>query len=117
NDTWFHSKTDPTEKTSSRLWPSLGNAALGNGTGEDQMMVNINWSGNYGHSHYDNASIIFFAEGEELLSDIGYTHTKYRGWTVYTASHNTVVIDQKGQDIGTNENPVTGRLLFYDDTH
>jgi hypothetical protein len=88
---------------------------LGNGKGSEQIVLNLNWSGNYGHSHYDNASIILFAKGEELLSDIGYTHSKYRGWTLHTASHNTVVIDQKAQDAGSIKNPVTGYLKFYDD--
>jgi len=82
-------------------------------------MLNLNWSGNYGHSHFDNGSIILFAEGQELLSDIGYTHSKYRAWTLTTASHNTVVIDQKDQDKGTQRGssakPVTGQLKFYDD--
>ncbi len=117
NDTWAYDRRPLTisENSSSRLWPSLGNAALVSGIGKDQLMLNINWSGNYGHSHYDNASIILFAAGGELLSDIGYTHSKYRGWTIHTASHNTVLIDQKGQNAGTADKPVTGRLLFYDD--
>ena len=117
NDTWANRakpvKTD--DVAVSRLWPSLGNAALAAGTGKDQTMLNVNWSGNYGHSHYDNASIILFANGSELLSDIGYTHSKYRGWTLHTASHNAVVIDQKAQDQGTLSKPVTGRLMYYDD--
>lgn len=119
NDTWAYRNgiPKPTDKTVSRLWNSVGNAALGVGDGIGQTMLNLNWSGNYGHSHYDNGSIILFAQGQELLSDIGYTHGKYRGWTIHTASHNTVVIDQKVQDSGTNENPVTGNLLFYDDKH
>jgi len=117
NDTWANRATPvKTNGVSvSRLWPSLGNAALAAGTGKDQTLLNINWSGNYGHSHYDNASIILFANGAELLSDIGYTHSKYRGWTLHTASHNTVVIDQKAQEQGTLERPVTGRLKYYDD--
>jgi len=115
NDTWWFNKGTVTDRTISRLWPSLGNAALGTGEGENQIMLNVNWSGNYGHSHFDNGSIILYAAGEELLSDIGYTHTKYRGWTTHTASHNTVVIDQLGQDAGTKVKPVTGNLLFYDD--
>lgn len=115
NDTWWFDRSAESKRTVSRLWPSLGNAALGTGEGEDQVMLNVNWSGNYGHSHYDNASILLYAMGEELLPDIGYTHTKYRGWTIYTASHNTVVIDQKGQDAGSLEKPATGRLMFYDD--
>lgn len=116
NDTWAaRRRGQKSDSTFSRLWPSLGNAALGAGEGDDQVMLNINWSGNYGHSHYDNGSIILFAAGEELLSDIGYTHTKYRGWTVHTASHNTVVIDQRNQDAGTTRKPATGKLMFYDD--
>lgn len=118
NDTWPYEKIKAagTEKTVSRLWAALGNAALGTGENKNQVLLNVNWSGNYGHSHYDNGSIILYAHGQELLSDIGYTHTKYRGWTIQTASHNTVVIDQKGQDVGTAEKPATGRLNFYDDT-
>jgi len=117
NDTWANknSSAKNTDKTVSRLWSSLGNAAIGNGNGTEQILLNMNWSGNYGHSHYDNASIILFAKGQELLSDIGYTHSKYRGWTLHTASHNTVVIDQKAQDSGTLKSPVTGNLKYYDD--
>jgi hypothetical protein len=112
-DWYFRGKA--TDSTVSRLWPLLGNAAIGTGRGENQIMLNVNWSGNYGHSHYDNGSVILYAAGQELLSDIGYTHTRYRGWTCYTASHNTVVIDQRNQDYGSMEKPVTGKLGFYDD--
>ncbi len=117
NDTWGYDRGEKTDFTVSRLWPSLGNASLGTGDGENQIMLNMNWSGNYGHSHYDNGSIILYAIGEELLSDIGYTHTKYRGWTIHTASHNTVVIDQMNQDAGSLDKPVTGKLMFYDDSN
>lgn len=118
NDTWPYQKTPgkPTAQTVSRLWSALGNAAIGTGREKDQFMLNLNWSGNYGHSHYDNGSIILYAQGQELLSDLGYTHTKYRAWTTQTPSHNTVVIDQKDQDAGTMQKPATGRLMFYDDT-
>lgn len=121
NDTWGYdwkfgyARGKKADSTISRLWPALGNAAAGTGQGENQVMLNVNWSGNYGHSHYDNGAIILYAAGRELLSDIGYTHSKYRGWTIHTASHNTVVIDQKGQDAGSMKKPVTGRLKFYDD--
>ena len=117
NDTWARDRrsTENAGRTVSMLWPALGNAALGSGEGENQVMLNLNWSGNYGHSHYDNGSIMLFAAGQELLSDIGYTHTKYRGWTLSTASHNGVVIDQTDQDRGTRDKPVTGNLKFYDD--
>lgn len=118
NDTWANkdSKQQTSGNVVSRLWTSYGNAAFGEGSAENQFLLNMNWSGNYGHHHLDNASIILYAAGEELLSDIGYTHSKYRGWTLHTASHNTVVIDQKVQDTGTKESPATGKLRFYDDT-
>jgi hypothetical protein len=118
NDTWPYERVPGkgTDKTVSRLWSALGNAAVGTGEGKNQFLLNVNWSGNYGHSHYDNGAIILCAQGQELLSDLGYTHTKYRGWTVQTPSHNTVVIDQKNQDPGTVEKPATGRLMYYDDT-
>jgi len=115
NDTWGYSRDEKTDSVVSRLWPALGNAAVGTGQGDNQVMLNVNWSGNYGHSHYDNGSIILYAEGQELLSDIGYTHSKYRPWTIHSASHNVVVIDQMSQDAGSKEKPVTGRLKFYDD--
>jgi hypothetical protein len=115
NDTWGFDRGKKTDSTVSRLWPELGNASVGTGKGDNQVMLNVNWSGNYGHSHYDNGSIILYAMGQELLSDVGYTHSKYRGWTIHTASHNTVVIDQKGQDAGSIKKPATGRLKFYDD--
>ncbi|MEO5998296.1 MAG: heparinase II/III family protein [Chitinophagaceae bacterium] len=121
NDTWGYGwefgykRNDKTDSAVSRLWPSLGNATLGTGRGGNQVLLNVNWSGNYGHSHDDNGSIILYAEEQELLSDVGYTHSKYRGWTIHTASHNTVVIDQVGQDAGSYEKPVTGKLIFYDD--
>lgn len=49
----------------------------------------------YGHHHYDPLSLAVFAEGQELLPDIGYTHTFYRQWTLSTLAHNTVVVNSK----------------------
>jgi hypothetical protein len=73
NDTWGYGweygyrRNGETDSTVSRLWPALGDAVLGTGKGKDQVMLNVNWSGNYGHSHYDNGAIILYAEGGELL--------------------------------------------------
>ncbi|HEY6740563.1 MAG TPA: heparinase II/III family protein [Actinopolymorphaceae bacterium] len=47
----------------------------------------------YGHHHNDALNLMLFAEGQELLPDVGYTHTKYRWWTRSTLGHNTVVVD------------------------
>src|SRR5699024_4924401 len=37
--------------------------------------------------------IALWAEGQELLPDIGYTQTFYRRWTQSTLGHNTVTVD------------------------
>src|SRR5690606_34500527 len=66
NDAWWHTRGKATDTTVSRLWPSLGNAVLGAGTGANQVMLNINWSGDFGHSHDDNGSIMLYAAGQEL---------------------------------------------------
>src|SRR5690606_3503574 len=47
----------------------------------------------YGHNHWDPLSINLWAEGQELLPDIGYTHTRFRRWTQSTLAHNTVTVD------------------------
>lgn len=117
NDSFWDTRGDPTDTAVSRLWPALGNAVLGAGTDDNQVLLNVNWSGDFGHSHDDNGSIILFAAGQELLSDIGYTHTRYRGWTMHTAAHNAVLIDQRGQDGRSAKQQVTGKLLLYDDKH
>ena len=116
NDSWHYNKSAATAATTSRLWPGLGNAVLGAGSGTTQFALNLNWSGNYGHSHMDNGSILLFAFGHELLSDIGYTHTRYRNWTINSASHNMVVVNETSQLMtAAGGKPTTGDLLFYDD--
>lgn len=116
NDTWWYNMEETIFDGKSKLWDGLGNALITFG-GKNASAININWSGNYSHTHYDNGSILLFAYNKELLSDIGYSHTRYRGWTKHTASHNTVLIDQKGQSEKSHKWAGTGRLLHYDDTH
>jgi len=116
NDTWAKDRREPLETSVSHLWQGMGHAVLADGDGDKQFQVHLNWSGAYGHSHADNGSILLWSFGKEMLSDIGYTHTKYRNWTINTASHNTVVVDCRSQLLGNPENPSTGNLLFYDDT-
>ncbi|MDF2725866.1 MAG: Heparinase II/III-like protein, partial [Paenibacillus sp.] len=52
-----------------------------------------------GHDHKDPLNIALFANGAELLPDLGYTHTFYRQWSVSTLGHNTVTVN--GQDART----------------
>lgn len=56
----------------------------------------------YGHNHLDPLSISMFANDQELLTDIGYTYTKYRMFTASTIGHNTVLVDASDMDLNSD---------------
>ncbi|WP_406694919.1 heparinase II/III family protein [Singulisphaera sp. Ch08] len=117
HDTWRSDRVrarSSQDVTTPFLLPALGHAALGGGTGAEQTQFHLTWSGGYGHTHADNLSLLLFSQGRELLSDLGYTHTRYRAWTLATAAHNTVLIDGKSQSFGGLKAPSDGRLQFFD---
>ena len=91
-------------RSTSALLTASGHAWLGGGEGENQIQVHLHFSGGYGHEHADNLSLALFAKGHELLSDVGYTHTRGRGWATSTLCHNTVLIDEEEQ-FTRNERP------------
>lgn len=118
HDTWPTSKRRSSAPNQSQLWPALGHACLatthfdkGNAK-QLATQLHMTWSGGYGHSHGDNLSILLFARDRETLSDLGYTHTAYRGWTLATAAHNTVVIDERNQAMGSRNQPSDGSLYY-----
>jgi len=112
NDTWWSNRRRPLEASVCRLWSGMAHAVLGAGAGPEQFQAHINWNAAFGHTHMDSAALILFAHGKELLSDIGYTHTRYRNWTINSASHNLVVVDQRSQRLTPS---MTGNVLFFDD--
>ncbi|MFH1566652.1 MAG: heparinase II/III family protein [Gemmatimonadota bacterium] len=97
HDTWWTDATTAPEASAPVLLPALGHGILGRGAGDDQRQVHVTWSPGYGHIHYDGLSLLLFARGRELLSDIGYTHTRWREWSVTSAAHNLVVVDGANQ--------------------
>ena len=110
HDSWATSRSSvPRKKTTSTILPGFGQASLGRGSGADQLQAQLHFSGGHGHEHADNLSFALFAKGEEMLSDIGYTHSRLRGWTNSTAGHNTVVIDRKNQATRDSD----GDLLMF----
>ena len=118
HDTW---RSDRVRARSSRegraesfLLPALGHAGLSGGEGPTRTEFHLTWSGGYGHDHADNLSLLVFGRGRELLSDLGYTHTAYRAWTLATAAHNTVVIDGLSQAFGSVRAPSDGSLRYFD---
>jgi hypothetical protein len=98
-DTWAFSKSrvrDPAR--GSVLLSAAGIARLTLGSHERQMQLYMSYVPKYGHDHLDPLNLALFACGQELLPDIGYTHTLYRQWTRSTMCHNTVVVDGKDMD-------------------
>ncbi len=70
--------------------------------------------GSSGHGHRDKLSINLITFGYDLACDLGYpttfTHDKVDGWEKHTASHATVCIDGRAQEIAT------GSLRFFGHT-
>lgn len=96
NDTWASQKAANPQCTGSVVLPSAGIAKLTRGLGREQAQLYLTFSPNNGHDHKDPLNLALYAEGQELLPDIGYTHTFYRQWSVSTLGHNTVTVN--GQD-------------------
>ena len=105
---------DAPERSVSTLFSSVGHAWLGHGAGEEQTQVHLHFSGGYGHEHADSLDVALFAKGHELLSDVGYTHTRYRAWSTSTLCHNTVSIDEQRQYTRGDRGPSDGRLLAFE---
>lgn len=114
HDTWSTDRHAPPARSEPYLLPALGHAMLGGGEGAAQTQFHLTWSGSHGHAHGDNLSLLVWANGREILSDIGYTHSRERAWTLATAAHNTVVID--GVQQSTRRGETDGTLRFYDAT-
>jgi hypothetical protein len=94
NDTWARTHVRfANSSTKSVLMPGLGLAVLGGGEGRHQIYSWLNYTSGIGHKHKDALSIGLLAFDNELLRDIGYTHTKWRAWSRCMMSHNTVVVN------------------------
>lgn len=97
HDTWWFNRRAAMTETTPYLLGGLGHAILGRGAEENQIHAHLTWSPGYGHRHHDGLDLLLWSNGHELLSDIGYTHTAWREWTVQSPSHNLVVVDQANQ--------------------
>ncbi|HZP81116.1 MAG TPA: heparinase II/III family protein [Chthonomonadaceae bacterium] len=87
----------------SHLFPDSGIAILRAGESPlTRQHVILTFSkGSYGHGHRDKLAINLFRYGYDLTADIGYPSTwtdiKTGGWDTNTASHCTVMLDEKAQ--------------------
>ena len=89
-DTWMiHTPEKAAGKRSSYLIPSVGYAMLGSGATQ----LHMAFTPKTGHHHYDTLGITFYSHGREMLSDMGYTHTKMYQFNLTTPAHNMVCVD------------------------
>ena len=77
------------------LMPAYGHAILGRGRAPKRIESHLHFSGFYNHGHFDMLNLILWAYGDELASDVGYTHIGQYGVT--SLSHNLVIVDRSVQ--------------------
>lgn len=111
HDTWSGNGGRPLAESRPWLLPALGHACLAGGEGKAQWQVHLTWSAGMGHAHYDGLSLLLSTADTEWLSDLGYTHSRDRVWTLPTAAHNTVVVDGLNQ---TADRTTFGALRWFD---
>ena len=100
------------------LLTGAGHGWLGFGQDAHQFQAHLHYSDNqFGHTHADMLNLILFGHGEELLPDVGYSHSRYRQWTTGTLCHNTVLIDETEQFKGTKDQPGDGQLLAFESNY
>ena len=110
HDTWATSRpSQPRNKTVSTICPGYGHASLGRGDATNQMQAQLHFSAANGHAHLDNLNLTLFAKEREMLSDVGYTWTQGRYWTICTVGHNLVAVDRSDQQSNNSD----GDLLCY----
>jgi hypothetical protein len=119
HDSWSKYDDGPIPQHSqSVLLTGAGHAWLGFGNGAQQCQAHLHFSDNqFGHTHADMLNLILYANGEELVPDVGYSHSRYRGWTTGTLCHNTVLIDETEQFKGTHEQPGDGQLVAFESSY
>ncbi|MDD5483768.1 MAG: heparinase II/III family protein [Kiritimatiellae bacterium] len=100
-DTWMNKgRGAPGVEQKSYLMPAMGYAMLAGETNGRQPQLHVSFTDGKDqcHAHPDVLGITLFAEGREMISDIGYSHINISDWTTRSASHNVVVVDYKDQE-------------------
>lgn len=102
----------PLSESKPLLLPGYGHAVLGDGTDDAQVQAHLHFSSfkDVVHTHADGLSLMLWAFGAELFTDIGYHKSHYRPYVSTTLSHNTVVVDRNAQ----NGNDTKGRVTIFE---
>jgi len=97
-------------KSESLLQWACGHGMLGRGTGKNQIQARLQFMGKVSHYHFDTLSLLLYAKNREMLSDIGYSHTRIRPYGISILAHNTVMVDQS---LPERVRPQGGKLLAW----
>lgn len=117
----------PFGEPDSRLFPSVGWAALHSSMAErSRISVYFKSSpfGSLNHSHADQNSFVVYAHGRVLAMDSGYydyyNSSHWRNWYKQTRAHNAITFDGgKGQNLGENglgTNAYAGKITQFSAT-
>lgn len=98
-DTWANQRnTSPIEGP--YILPAAGVGRMSIGEGLNQSQLYLQFVPKYGgHVHREMLNINLYAEGQELLPDLGYTMSMHRFFSTSTLGHNTVVVDSSNMDV------------------
>jgi hypothetical protein len=103
--------------TGSHFIGGKGLAVLRAGQGEQSQELMMRFGPSLNHTHYDALNLNYIARGYELTYDLGYGHTAATqtqvGWSRTTASHNTVIVNERSQLEGGR---TTGSLNLFADS-
>lgn len=111
-DTWANTKVNSSVALDPLLLPEAGIGRLAVGQDAVQSQLNLMFTPKYGHNQRDPLNITLYANGQELLPDLGYTYTNYRQFASSTIGHNTVVVDSQDMTIG-DANKDGGRIESF----
>ncbi len=99
---WLYGKPGGIEPCKDYIFNYAGNATLRTDWSENAVMLFFD-GGVFGkgHQHEDKLSVVLCADGKEILVDAGgyaYDDSPMRKYVLESASHNTVLVDGKGQN-------------------
>jgi len=94
-DTW-ESGRGTAENMGSVLMPAANIARMSKGSGGSTNQLYMTYLPQYGaHFHYDPLTLALWSNGQEMLPDLGYTHSQLHYWSLSTLGHNTVVVNSQ----------------------
>ena len=89
----------------------IGLAILRSQAKKNETMLTLQYGGIYGgHDHADKLDLTLFAEGREMLSDLGYVYSSFPNiftWMQRSLAHNTVTVD------GINQRYMHGDCVLF----